>query len=123
MIKRILSSAFLLLAGLSPATFACDRLPPEGTSQNALRAVNLSAAWPDSMILQNLRLQIGRAQVKRTEGKDSTTAEYSYFNKIVTIHRAASSGVQVKVAEKDRDTLVWKLGSCDRAVPDRTDRG
>lgn len=123
MMTRNLLPAVLFLAGLSPVAFACDRLPPEGSGQNALRAANLSAAWPDSMILQNLKLQIGRAQVKRAESKDSTTAEYSYFNKIVTINRSASSGVQVKLVEKDQDTLVWKLGSCDRAVPDRTDRG
>lgn len=119
MIKRILAPAFLLLASLSPAAFSCDRLPPEDADKNAIRAVNLSAAWPDSMILQNLKLQIGRATVKRAESSGSTTAEYSYFHKIVTINRSTANGVQVKVVEKDQDTLVWKLGSCDRAVPDR----
>lgn len=119
MIKRILAPAFLLLASLSPMAFSCDRLPPEDADKNAIRAVNLSAAWPDSMILQNLKLQIGRATVKRAESSGSTTAEYSYFHKIVTITRSTANGVQVKVVEKDQDTLVWKLGKCDRAVPDR----
>jgi len=119
MTKHIPAAAFLLLASLGQASHACDRLPPENAANNAVRVVNLSAAWPDSMILQNLKLQIGRAQVKRAESSGSTSAEYSYFNRIVTITRSTSSGVQVKLVEKDQDTLTWKLGSCDRAVPDR----
>jgi len=119
MIKRILASTCVVLAGFSQATHACDRLPPENASKNATRVVNLSAAWPDSMILQNLRLQIGRADVKRAQSKDSTVTEYSYFDKIVIITRSVKDGVQVKLVEKNQDTLMWKLGSCDRAVPDR----
>lgn len=119
MVKPLLSTSLLILTLLPGAVLACDRLPPENASKNATRVVNLSAAWPDSMILQNLRLQIGRADVKRAQSKDSTTAEYSYFDKIVTISRSVKDGVQVKLAEKNQDTLVWKLGGCDRAVPDR----
>lgn len=121
MIKRSLIPAFLLLASLSQAALACDRLPPENAGQNGLRAANLSAAWPDAVILQNLKLQIGRAEVKRAQSSGSSSAEYSYFNKIVTITRSDSSGVQVKLAEKGQDTLTWKLGSCARALPNRAD--
>jgi hypothetical protein len=121
MTKLIVTSALLLLAGLSQAAFACDRLPPEDADQHTARATNLSAAWSDAMILQNLKLPIGRADVKRAQSSSSVTAEYTYFHKIVTITRSASSGVQVKLVENGQDTLVWKLGTCARNVPGRTD--
>lgn len=119
MTTRTFLPVLLCVACLSQAAFACDRLPPEN-AEGSLRATNLSAAWPDSMILQNLKLQIGRADVKRTQDSSSATAEYSYFHKIVTINRSAANGVQVKLVEKGQDTLVWKLGACERAVPGRT---
>lgn len=68
------------------------------------------------MILQNLKLQIARADVRRKESSGSTTAEYAYFHKIVTITRSTSKGVQVNMQEKGQDTLNWTLGSCERSV-------
>lgn len=121
MTKQILVPALLLLACLPQAASACDRLPPDNV-QSSVRSVNLSAAWSDAMILQNLKLQIGRAEVKRKESSGSSTAEYAYFHKIVTITRSSSKGVQVKMAEKGQETLTWTLGSCARSVPGRTDR-
>ena len=118
--KQRFLPAFLLLAFWSQAAFACDRLPPENADQHAVRAINLSAAWPDSMILQNLKLQIGRAGIKRAQDSSSTTTEYTYFHKIVSITRSTSSGVQVRLVEQGQATLVWKLGSCERTVPGRT---
>ena len=118
---RILATTLLLLATLPSAAFACDRLPPEN-AESSVRSVNLSAAWPDSQILQNLKLQIGRADVTRKESSSSITTEYAYFHKIVTITRSASSGVQVKLVEKNQDTLVWKLGSCARSTADRASK-
>lgn len=119
MTKQIFTSAVLFLACLSQAAFACDRLPPDN-AQSSVRSVNLSASWTDAMILQNLKLQIARAEVRRKESSTSTTAEYAYFHKIVTITRSTSKGVQVKMEEKGQDTLNWTLGSCARTVPGRS---
>lgn len=115
MTKQILVPTVVLLACLSQAAFACDRLPPDN-AQSSVRSVNLSAAWTDAMILQNLKLQIGRAEVKRKESSGSITVEYAYFHKIVTITRSAAKGIQVKMEEKGQDTLNWTLGSCMRSV-------
>lgn len=121
MTKRIFTAALVVLASLSQAALACDRLPPDN-AQSSVRSVNLSAAWTDAMILQNLKLQIGRAEVTRKESSGSSTVEYAYFHKIVTITRSAAKGVQVKMQEKGQETLNWTLGSCMRTVPGRTDR-
>lgn len=115
MTKRIFTAALLSLASLSHTAFACDRLPPDN-AQSSIRSVNLSAAWTDAMILQNLKLQIARAEVTRKESSGSTTVEYAYFHKIVTITRSAAKGVQVKMEEKGQDTLNWTLGNCMRSV-------
>jgi len=115
MTKQILFQAVFLMAWLPQAASACDRLPPDN-AQSSVRSVNLSAAWTDAMILQNLKLQIGRADVKRKESSGSTTVEYAYFHKIVTITRSTAKGVQVKMEEKGQSTLNWSLGSCARNV-------
>lgn len=120
MFTRIFTPA-VLLACLAQPAFACDRLPPENVG-SSVRSVNLSAAWTDAMILQNLKLQIARADVTRKESSSSTTTEYAYFHKIVTITRSASNGVGVKLVEKGQDTLTWKLGSCARGVLGNTER-
>jgi len=120
MFTRIFTAA-VLLACASQAAQACDRLPPENV-QSSVRSVNLSAAWTDAMILQNLKLQLARAEVTRKESSGSTTTEYAYFHKIVTITRSTSNGVGVKLVEKGQDTLTWKLGTCARGVLGNTER-
>lgn len=115
MTKQIFTSAVLLMACLPQTALACDRLPPDN-AQSSVRSVNLSAAWTDAMILQNLKLQIARAEVRRKESSGSTTAEYAYFHKIVTITRSTSKGVQVKMEEKGQETLNWALGHCTRSI-------
>ena len=91
---------------------ACERRYPEANQDDRTRHVALSARWPDAQILQNLRLQIDRAEVKQTEGKESLKTEYGYFGRSVVITRSAKDGVEVQLLEKGRDKLVWKLGSC-----------
>ena len=93
-------------------TAACERRYPEASKDDRTRHVALSARWPDSQILQNLRLQIDRAEIKQTEGKESLKTEYGYFGRSVVITRSAKDGVEVQLLEKGRDKLVWKLGSC-----------
>lgn len=94
------------------AASACERRYPEAGKDDRSRHVGLSARWPDAQILQNLRLQIDRAEVKRTESKDALKTEYGYFERTVTITRSVKNGVEVQLLEQGRDKLVWKLGSC-----------
>lgn len=91
---------------------ACERRYPEANGNDRTRHVGLSARWPDAQILQNLRLQIDRAEVKQSESKDAIKTEYGYFGRSVTITRSVKDGVEVQLLEKGRDKLVWKLGSC-----------
>lgn len=105
----LLCLAFLAAAGNAAA---CERRYPESNKDDRTRHVALSARWPDAQILQNLRLQIDRAEVKQTEGKESLKTEYGYFGRTVVITRSAKDGVEVQLLEKGRDKLVWKLGSC-----------
>ena len=105
----LLCLALLMLAG---AAAACERRYPDANKDDRTRHVALSARWPDAQILQTLRLQIDRAEVKQTEGKESLKTEYGYFGRSVVITRSAKDGVEVQLLEKGRDKLVWKLGSC-----------
>ncbi|WP_137175445.1 hypothetical protein [Massilia sp. HP4] len=109
-----LAAGLLCLACLASAgsAAACERRYPESNKDDRTRHVALSARWPDAQILQNLRLQIDRAEVKQAEGKDTLKTEYGYFGRTVTITRSAKDGVEVQLLEKGRDKLVWKLGSC-----------
>ena len=91
---------------------ACERRYPEASKDDRTRQVGLSARWPDAQILQNLRLQIDRAEVKQTESKDALKTEYGYFGRTVTITRSVKNGVEVQLLEQGRDKLVWKLGTC-----------
>lgn len=111
-ILSLLAAALLGLATLPNASAACERRYPEENGDDRTRHVRLSAAWPDAQILQNLKLNIDRADVKRTQGTGVLTVQYAYFHKTVIIQRAAASGVEVQLVEKDRDKLVWKLGNC-----------
>ena len=105
----LLCLALLMLSG---AAAACERRYPEANKDDRTRHVALSARWDDARILQNLRLQIDRAEVKQTEGKESLKSEYGYFGRSVVITRSAKDGVEVQLLEEGRDKLVWKLGSC-----------
>ena len=105
----LLCLALLMQAG---AAAACERRYPESNQDDRTRHVALSARWPDAQILQTLRLQIDRAEVKQTEGKESLKTEYGYFGRSVVITRSAKDGVEVQLLEKGRDKLVWKLGRC-----------
>lgn len=105
----LLCLAWLVSAG---SAAACERRYPESNKDDRSRHVALSARWPDAQILQNLRLQIDRAEVKQTAGKESLKTEYGYFGRTVVITRSAKDGVEVQLLEKGRDKLVWKLGSC-----------
>ena len=109
-----LAAGLLCLVALACAgsAAACERRYPEVNGDDRTRHVALSARWPDAQILQNLRLQIDRAEVRQTEGKDAVKTEYGYFERSVTITRSARDGVEVQLLEKGRDKLVWKLGSC-----------
>ena len=109
-----LAAGLLCLASLMNAgnVLACERRYPEANGDDRTRHVGLSARWPDAQILQNLRLQIDRAEVKQTESKDALKTEYGYFGRSVTITRSVKNGVEVQLLEKGRDKLVWKLGSC-----------
>jgi len=109
-----LVAGLLCLASLMNAgnAAACERRYPETNKDDRTRHVALSARWPDAQILQNLRLQIDRAEVKQTESKDTLKTEYGYFGRTVTITRSVKNGVEVHLLEKDRNKLVWKLGSC-----------
>lgn len=105
----LLCLALLMQVG---AAASCERRYPEANNEDRTRHVALSARWPDAQILQNLRLQVDRAEVKQTEGKESLKTEYGYFGRSVVITRSAKDGVEVQLLEKGRDKLVWKLGSC-----------
>jgi len=109
-----LAAGLLCLGWLACAgsAAACERRYPESNKDDRTRHVALSARWPDAQILQNLRLQIDRAEVRQTEGKDTLKTEYGYFGRTVTITRSAKDGVEVQLLEQGRDKLVWKLGSC-----------
>jgi len=109
-----LAAGLVCLAWLASAgsATACERRYPESNKDDRTRHVALSARWPDAQILQNLRLQIDRAEVKQTAGKELIKTEYGYFGRTVTITRSAREEVEVQLLEKDRDKLVWKLGSC-----------
>ncbi len=109
-----LAAGLLCLASLMNAgnAVACERRYPEANGDDRTRHVGLSARWPDAQILQNLRLQIDRAEVKQTESKDALKTEYGYFGRTVTITRSVKNGVEVQLLEQGRDKLVWKLGSC-----------
>ena len=109
-----LAAGLLCLASLmhAGAAAACERRYPEANKDDLTRHIALSARWPDAQILQNLRLQIDRAEVKQTESKDALKTEYGYFGRAVTITRSAKDGVEVQLLEKGRDKLVWKLGTC-----------
>ena len=109
-----LAAGLLCLASLVPAgsAAACERRYPESNKDDRTRHVALSARWPDAQILQNLRLQIDRAEVKQTAGKESLKTEYGYFGRTAVITRSAKDGVEVQLLEKGRDKLVWRLGSC-----------
>jgi hypothetical protein len=109
-----LAAGLLCLASLMNAgsAAACERRYPEANRDDRTRHVALSARWPDAQILQNLRLQIDRAEVKQIESKDALKTEYGYFGRSVTITRSVKNGVEVQLLEQGRDKLVWKLGSC-----------
>lgn len=109
-----LAAGLLCLASLAhvSAVAACERRYPEANKDDRTRHVALSARWPDAQILQNLRLQIDRAEVKQTESKDALKTEYGYFGRAVTITRSVKDGVEVQLLETGRGKLVWKLGSC-----------
>ena len=91
---------------------ACERIYPQANNDDNTRHVRLSAAWPDAQILRNLKLNADRAEIKRTEGSGAVSVQYTYFHKTVVITRSASKGVEVQLLEKDRDKLVWQLGTC-----------
>lgn len=109
-----LATGLLCLAALMHlgTAAACERRYPEANGDDRTRHVALSARWPDAQILQNLRLQLDRAEVRQTESKDALKTEYGYFGRTVTITRSVKNGVEVQLLEKGRDKLVWKLGSC-----------
>jgi len=109
LVAGLLCLAWLACAGNAAA---CERRYPESNKDDRSRHVGLSARWPDAQILQNLRLQIDRAQVRQTDAKDMLKTEYGYFGRTVTITRSARDGVEVQLLEQGRDKLVWKLGSC-----------
>lgn len=112
-IPNALAAALLSLAVLSPIASAqvCERLYPQANGDDATRHVRLSAGWPDAQILRNLKLNADRAELKRTESGGAVSIQYSYFHKTVVITRSAR-GVEVQLLEKDRDKLVWQLGTC-----------
>lgn len=109
-----LATGLLCLAALMhlDTASACERRYPEANKDDRTRHVALSARWPDAQILQNLRLQIDRAEIRQTESKDALKTEYGYFGRLVTITRSVKDGVEVQLQEKGRDKLVWKLGTC-----------
>jgi hypothetical protein len=109
-----LAAGLLCLAALmqSGGASACERRYPEANKDDRTRHVALSARWPDAQILQNLRLQVDRAEVRQTASKDTLKTEYGYFGRSVTITRSAKDGVEVQLLEQGRDKLVWKLGAC-----------
>ena len=117
---RALSLNFLAACLLSLATsvvapaaaHACERVYPQANGDDRTRHVRLSAGWPDAQILQNLKLNLDRADVKRTESSGVVSVQYTYFHKTVLITRSASKGVEVQLSEKDREKLVWQLGMC-----------
>ncbi|MEM8511462.1 hypothetical protein RCH14_000753 [Massilia sp. MP_M2] len=106
----LLSLATLVLAP-APA-HACERVYPQANGDDRTRHVRLSAGWTDAKILQNLKLNLDRADVKGTESSGVVSIGYTYFHKTVVITRSASKGVEVQLLEKDREKLVWQLGLC-----------
>jgi len=106
----LLSLAMLVVAP-APA-HACERVYPQANGDDRTRHVRLSADWPDAQILQNLKLNFDRADVKRSESSGAVSIQYTYFHKTVVITRSASKGVEVQLLEKDREKLVWQLGMC-----------
>jgi len=111
---NLLAAGLLSLAALSASTTAqaCERMYPQANGDDRTRHVRLSAGWPDGQILQNLKLNLDRAEVKRTESSGAVSIQYTYFHKTVVITRSATKGVEVQLLEKDRDKLVWQLGTC-----------
>jgi hypothetical protein len=110
---RLAAGLLCLAASMHLGTAAaCERRYPDANGDDRTRHVALSARWPDAQILQNLRLQIDRAEVRQTGSKDALKTEYGYFGRTVTITRSVKDGVEVQLLEKGRDKLVWKLGSC-----------
>ena len=112
---NLLAAGLLSLATLvavpAPA-HACERVYPQANGDDRTRHVRLSAGWPDAQILQNLKLNFDRADVKRSESSGAVSVQYTYFHKTVVITRSASKGVEVQLLEKDREKLVWQLGVC-----------
>ena len=111
---KIFAASLLSLAALSSSATAqaCERMYPQANGDDRTRHVRLSAGWPDAQILQNLKLNQDRAEVKRTESSGAVSIQYTYFHKTVVITRSATKGVEVQLLVKDRDKLVWQLGTC-----------
>jgi hypothetical protein len=111
---NLLAAGLLSLATLvavpAPA-HACERVYPQANGDDRTRHVRLSASWPDAQILQNLKLNLDRADVRRSESSGTVSVQYTYFHKTVVITRSAK-GVEVQLLEKDREKLVWQLGVC-----------
>ena len=111
---NLLAAGLLSLSTLvvvSAPAHACERIYPQANGDDRTRHVRLSAGWPDAQILQNLKLNLDRADVKRTESSGAVSVQYTYFHKTVVITRG-SKGVEVQLLEKDREKLVWQLGVC-----------
>jgi hypothetical protein len=111
---NLLAAGLLSLSTLvvAPApAHACERVYPQANGDDRTRHVRLSAGWSDAQILQNLKLNFDRADVKRTESSGAVSIGYAYFHKTVVITRG-SKGVEVQLLEKDREKLVWQLGTC-----------
>ena len=112
--NKLLASSLLCLATLCSYTpaHACERRDPDANGDDRTRHVRLSSAMDDAAILRALRLQPDRADVTRSTGSSAVSTKYAYFQRSVTIVRAASGAVQVELLEQDRKPLVWKLGAC-----------
>lgn len=112
--NKTLAPVLLCLATLCCATLAhaCERRDPEANGDDRTRHVRLSSAMDDAAILRALRLQPDRADITRSANGSTASTKYAYFQRTVTIMRAASGDVQVEMLEKDRKPLVWKLGAC-----------
>jgi len=110
---NFLAAGVLSLSALAVTpVHACERVYPQANGDDRTRHVRLSAGWPDAQILQTLKLNIDRADVRRTESSGTVSIQYTYFHKTVVITRSASKGVEVQLLEKDREKLVWQLALC-----------
>jgi hypothetical protein len=108
---RMLATGALCLMHAASAD-ACERRYPQANGDDRTRHIGLSARWPDAQILQNLKLNIDRADIKRSDSSSAVSVEYGYFQRTVVITRSASKGVEVKLLEAGRTPLVWTLGVC-----------